>query len=268
MAAPFEHQPVETADGGRSVMAWNLQLWANGVDAKRPCRVEITWDIQGPTPGGMPEAQEEARLTDMAARLEGAMKRKASAKYALRLTGDGKQTHVFYTPARVGVVGRKDVSEAVRKMLAGFGDARARNPTFVVADDPEWTRILGIFESHDPEQWQADRALLVHMAKQRDAIMARRPVHHRATFQDRDQCRAFLQGARKLRFKSEGGPKQVGGAWVGSVVRKEPTLATYHLHAVVLKLKALVAQGEGVYDGWETEVVKRLDPEPLTAGKK
>jgi len=97
-----------------------------------------------------------------------------------------------------------------------------------------------------------------------DAIHERRIVAHRAYFAQREQCRDFLQEVRKLRFKADGGPKALpDGRFVAVVERLEPTLTTWHLHPVVLSVKALVVQNGGTYDGWETELIPSLTPPPL-----
>jgi hypothetical protein len=267
MKEPFEHQPLDNPSGGRSILSWNLHLWANGPDGKRPVRVDVSWPVRNPNPNGMPEDEEVEDLTTLQKNLVSLMKRRADAKYALGIVGDGVQSHVFYAPERVGFLRKKDLRDALGPALEDFGEDNGRELDVAFVEDAEWSRLLRIFASHDPLQWQADRALLLHMIKQRDAVGAKRPVAHRAHFDEREQCREFLQGARKLRFKSEGGPKQAKpgapGAWTGVVVRKEQTLLTWHIHPVVLSIKDIVTRAGGVYDGWEAEIVSRKDPEPL-----
>jgi hypothetical protein len=267
MKAQFEHHPIDNPGGNNTVIAWNLHLWELGADPRRPVRVEVAWAVAAPTPTGMPEGPEGAQLDQLADSLAAFMRRRAGAKDALRITGNGRQIHVFYAPATVGWLRRRPVREALAGALARYAEAKGRESVVTFADDPQWTKLLGIFSAHDPKQWHQDRDLLIHMIKQRDVVVAKRPVAHRAHFASREDCREFLQAARKARFKSEGGPKPAApgdpGQWTGVVVHSEPTLLTWHLHPVVLTVKALAEQHRGVYDGWEAELILRHDPEPL-----
>jgi len=263
----FEQQPIDNPGGGRTLLEWNSELWMDGCDRKRPLRVEVLWKLPNSTTG-LPEGADVKRVEDATGRLEGIVKRRAGGRYALRVTGDGQQEHVFYIPAKTGLVLKKDPRAGIEQAARKLGDSTGYPVEEVrFVEDPEWTRLLGIYERHDPEQWHSDRALMIHMIKQRDAVLARRAVHHKAVFPDRDSCRTFLQAARKERFKSEGGPKETDDGWIGRVVRKEAGVATWVIHPVVLVLKRLAEDAGGEYDGWSAEVIKRKDPEPLTAPK-
>ncbi len=262
---PFEQHPLDAVDGGpRSLMEWNSELWMDGVDPRRPLRLDVSFDLREPTPNGLPVGAESTYLRDLYPRLASFIRRKTSAKYAMRLSRGGRQEHVFYAPAKSGLLSRKDPLTALGGALPKFG---ANNGGYsmgvAVVDDPDWSRLMGIFSVYDPAQWHADRQLLIAMMKQRDAVMAKRPVAHKAHFAEREGCRLFLQAARKERFKSEGGPKKTKHGWTATVVRREQAVATWHIHPVVLMVKALASSAGGTYDGWEAELVARKDPVPL-----
>lgn len=267
MKDEFEVHAVDLKGGGRSVIAWSLAHWKAGADAARPLRLEVRARLAQPNAAGMPDDEEGDRLTRLQDKLPGVLKRKAKAKYAMRVAGEGEVVHVFYAPRTVGLLGKRDVLEVVRPLvdkLAGEFDLALDASAH---EDAQWSRLLTIFPSRDPEQYHTDRHVVLQMAKQRDALGAPRTVAHRAHFPDREGCREFFKDARKLKFKSEGGPRKAGaddpGAFTGVVLRKEPNIMTGHIHVVALTVKGLVEQHGGTYEGWEPELVKRTDPEPL-----
>ena len=106
---PFEQHPLDAVDGGpRSLMEWNSELWMDGVDPRRPLRIDVSFDLREPTPNGLPVGAESTYLRDLYPRLASFIRRKTSAKYAMRLSRDGRQEHVFYAPAKSGLLARKD----------------------------------------------------------------------------------------------------------------------------------------------------------------
>lgn len=267
MATPFELTPHDRPGGGKSIIAFDAYLWADGADARRPLRVEVTGPLNDPNAAGLAHGTELGDLTALQEQLDRLMRRRAKARYAMRVTGEGKQTSIFYVAASLGLVRKRDPREALPKAITRFSESIGRELTVTFHDDPGWSRLLEIYSAHDPDQWSADRQMLIQMAKKSDAIHARRPVAHRVFFPDRDACRDFLRDIRKLKFKGEGGPKKAGsgdpGEFVLVVVRPEPTIATFHLHPVVLSVKAAASQRGGVYDGWEVELIPSLQPPPL-----
>ncbi len=269
MKESFEGIPFDHPGGGKSLIEFNPYYWSDGVEPKRPVRVEISTDLRDPNGAGLAHGRELGDLATFQERLEILMKRKGSARYVMRVTGEGRQTNIYYIPAALGLLRKRDPRDALEPAIVSFGESCDRPLTVTFHDDPEWSRLLGIFETHDPAQWAWDRQMLVHLAKKRDAVHARRQVAHNVYFPSRDACRDFLRDIRKqLRFKSEGGPKKAApgkpGPFVIVVVRVEPTIATWHLHPVVLSVKRVAGQHGGVYDGWETELIKSLEPPPLS----
>ena len=271
MREPFEAVPLDLPGGGKSIIEFDVDLWSRGAQPRRPLRVDVTTELREPNAAGLVQGTDVGDLKLLQERLEVFMKRRASAVYAMRVTGERRQTSVFYVAASLGVLRRRDPREVLEPAISKFGAASGRELVATFHDDPEWSRLLSVYAAHDPAQWAADRQLLTHLAKQRDAIHARRAVAHRLFFPGRDAGRDFLREVRKLRFRGEGGPKPAAvgepGAFVLVVVRTEPTLATWHLHPVVLIVKAAALKHGGVYEGWETELVPSLEPPPLTAGK-
>jgi|GEM_PF-2099701 len=255
--------PQNLPGGGKAIVEWCRPLWLSGPDTRRPLRLDVTATVASPSPHGMPEGAELTALDNIAFRLKKALPGGA-AEHALTVTGAGERTWVYYLKPRLGLLKKQDARAALSATLEKVASDSELPVRSAWADDPEWSKLLGIFPAHDPEQWKSDQALLIHMAKQRDAIHSRRMVAHRAFFPDRDGCRGFLREARKLKFKSDGGPKPAaGGELCGLVERLEPTIATWHLHPVVLSVKALVLEHGGRYHGWETDLIESLEPPPL-----
>lgn len=261
-----EQQPVNLPGGGRSIIDWCRPMWMSAPDAKRPLRLEVTVAVDAPDAQGMAEGDEVTALDDVGFLLEKAVRSAGGGEHVMTVRGSGEQVFVFYLRAQAGLLKKRSAKEVLEPQIAKIGGRVGRDLRVAWFDDPSWSRLIDIYPAHDPARWKADRALLVHMAKARDAIHGRRAVIHRATFAEREQCRQFLQGVRKLKFKPDGGPRQTAsGKFVAILERVEPTIATWHLHPVVLSVKALAVEAGGTYDGWETDLIESLEPPPLTA---
>ena len=268
MKDPFEALPLDLPGGGKSLVEFNLRLWSAGGQPRRPLRVDVQTELREANAAGLPAGREPGDLLTLHEQLESLMKRRASAKYAMRVTGERRQTNIFYIPEKLGLLRKRDPRELLEPAIQAFGDKLGRPLCVTFHDDPDWSRLLGVYSVHDPEQWVMDRQMLVHMAKKRDAIHAHRSVAHRVYLPGREAARDFLREVRKLRFKGEGGPKTAAagapGPLVLVVVRSEPTIATWHLHPVVLSVKGAALRHGGVYHGWETELIPSLEPPPLS----
>ncbi|PKN59252.1 MAG: hypothetical protein CVU56_01885 [Deltaproteobacteria bacterium HGW-Deltaproteobacteria-14] len=259
----IEQQPLNLPGGGKALIEWCRPLWMSAPDARRPLRLEVTATVAIPDAIGMPEGPELTTLDNLEFKLGKALP--GGAEHVMTVTGGGERTWVYYLKAAVGLLKKQDPREALAPALAKLAASTELPVRVEWADDPGWTRLLGIFAAHDPAQWKEDRALFVHMLKASDAIRSRRVVAHRAFFPDREGCREFLRDVRKLKFKADGGPKETStGEFVGLVERLEPTIETWHLHPVVLSVKEIVLEHGGRYHGWETELIPSLVPPPLT----
>ena len=261
----IEQQPLNLPGGGKALIDWCRPLWLHGANPRRPLRLEVAATVLNPGPTGMPEGPELTPLENLEFKLTRLLTRRVKCDHVMTVTGASERVYVFYLAAHVGLLRKRSTREVLDPLLARLSETEGRPLRVAWFDDPAWSRLLGVFSAHDPAQWKTDRALLIHMAKARDAVHARRIVAHRAFFTERDACRDFLRDVRRLKFKSDGGPKDTAdGKLVVLVERLEPTIATWHLHPVVLSVKALVLEHGGTYDGWETELIPSLEPPPLT----
>jgi hypothetical protein len=252
------------AGGKKSLIEYSRPLWMQGADPSRPLRLEVTTDLRQPGGTGMPEGPEVVELDNLEHLLNGLVARRGSGVLCMRVSGSATRVYVFYLKAASGLFRKKAAREKLEPELARIGDKVGRELRVAWFDDPGWTRLLGVFSAYDPEQWLADRALLMHMVKAGDAVHARRSVAHRVYFTEREPCRDFLRDARRLKLKSDVGPKPTtDDRLLVRVERLEPTLATWHLHPVVLNVKALAQKYGGTYDGWEAEFIQTLIPPPL-----
>lgn len=261
----LEQQPKNLPGGGKAIIDWCRPLWLDGADARRPLRLEVTAQVRDPDATQMPHDDELTELDNLAFRIGKALPGGAGTEHAMTITGAGERTWIYYMKPRVGVVRKQDPRTVVPGALERLRDPTGAPLRLAWEDDPAWSKLLGIFEAHDPAQWREDRALMVHMIKANDAVHGRRVVGHRASFAEREQCRDFLRDVRRLKFKPDGGPKPTADGRLTTLVERiEPSIVTWHLHPVVLSVKALVLEHGGTYDGWETPLIPSLTPPPLT----
>ena len=265
--ADIESQPIDLPGGGKAIIDWHRTLWLDGGDSKRPLRLDVTTTLRSPGSTGMPEGEEAVEVDNLIFRVNQQVKRRANGLHVMTIRGGGKVVLVYYMAQSGGLLRRRPARDALIPALNALAAEGGHALTLDFAEDPTWTKLLSIFGDHDPTQWQSDRAQMIAMAKAGDGIHARREVAHRVDFPNREACPPFLKAIRRMKFKPDGGPKATASKtnWVVSFQRNEPTLATWHLHGVVLKVKALAREHGGRYRGWETELIESKIPPPLTA---
>lgn len=261
----IEQHPLQLPGGKKSLIEFSRRLFLDGPDPRRPLRAEVTIALRSPGPTGMPEGADAVELDNVAYLALKQLTGRGRGEHALTVTGAGARVLICYLPERVGLLRKRDPREVLTPALERIGREAGRELAVTFVHEPGWDRLLGIYPAHDPAQWQLDRALLMHMIKAGDAVHARREVAHKIYFPSRDASRDFLRQVRRLKLESRGAPRQLSeDRWVVMVSRLEPTLVTWHLHPVVLNVKAAAAAHGGTYDGWEAELVPSLVPPPLT----
>ncbi|TNF27853.1 MAG: DUF695 domain-containing protein [Deltaproteobacteria bacterium] len=250
----WDSYPIEK-DGRTHHVAWRVDLFEGAPDRTRPVRIDVILTLNAPDGDGLPDDAENAQLKELREALEYDIIEACDARYALRVTGGGRQVHTFYAPKAKGFFRKKrtpDLAVAAAKALA---EEFPSHPARVEhAEDEEWQRFLDAFPSTDPMQWFADARMVGQLAQAGDDLSGPREVAHWILFPDesaREQGAeaASAEGFEVLeRFPVEDAPEH---GFALTVRRVEPSVELMVLHPAVLTL-AKIAEGlGGVHHRWE-----------------
>jgi|GEM_PF-2841560 len=252
----WDSYPIDR-DGQTHHVAWRVDLFEAAPDRTRPVRIEVRLAVNAPDADGLPEEAENAQLVALREALEYDIVEDCDARYALRVTGGGRQVHTFYAPRTKGFFRKKKtgaIAEAAVKELAG--EFPEHPLTVEVGEDEEWQRFLDAFPSADPVQWFADARAVGALARGGDDLSGPRPVTHFILFpgeEAREQAaeQVVAEGFEVLeRFPVEDMPEH---GFALSVRREEPSIELMTLHSAVLTLAKIAEAVEGVHHRWEAE---------------
>lgn len=244
-------------EGHTEHVAWRVDLFQKAPDRSRPVRVEVALTLREPDEGGLPGEEEREALNALRDALEHDVVKATDGKYAARVTGAGRQVHVFYLPKTKGFFRKRGcevvAAEVARELASEFPD----HPLEVThAEDEEWDRFLELFPSPDAVQWFRDIVTINELLVGGDDLSGPRALTHSLYFPTEAAREALVaqvagDGFAVLdRFDaSEDEPEQAFGLTLGRV---EATLEPYVLHhRAVLPLVTATEALEGAYAGWE-----------------
>lgn len=238
-------------------VAWRVDLFQKAPDRSRPVRVEVALALREPDDGGLPGEEEREALSALRDALEHDLVKATDGKYAARVTGAGRQVHVFYLPRTKGFFRKRaceDVAVDIARELASEFPDHLLEVTH--ADDEEWDRFMTLFPSPDAVQWFRDMVTINELLTGGDDLGGPRALTHTLYFPTEAAREALAAEAAGDGFAvidrfdvSEDSPEQPFGLTLGRV---EATLEPYVLHhSAVLPLVKPTEALEGLYVGWE-----------------
>lgn len=199
---------------------------------------------------GMGSASEAAVLWPLEDRIVAAAARQLV--YVGRLRNSGAWQLAFY--GRAG-------GEASLAAIVGAIDLGGRTADVGSKSDPDWSYYSG-FLVPDPErrQWIEDRHLVETLVQHGDHLPAVREVNHWAYFPTAAARDAFVEDATERGFQLSSLPSGSGKELpFGANVDRDGSVELDSIHETVMMLVELTERHNGVYDGWETAVVRSGD---------
>ncbi len=199
---------------------------------------------------GLAGEDEGPRLTLIEEALEDSMTRFAAAVYVGCTTGGGTREFYFYGPME-GLV-----EAALLEVQETFSDY-----TFAggAQADEDWAQFLEtLCPSMDDERGLAIKRQLARMAESGDDPTRVRPISHWLSFPDEELRMFFLASLPPREFETETLETKEDGLmrwWVR--VEHKLDLDFMKLHEMMLRLTALAAEQQGVYDNWECGMMKK-----------
>ncbi len=205
--------------------------------------------MREPNERGLISEAEEAQLSFIEDRLEMEALRYRIGTYVGKIASAGEVTFFYYL---------KHEFEWPDVVGAAMGHFEGYAYTFGSGTDGGWDVYRRLLLP-TPAEWQMIRNHKVcdRLRESGDSLQLPRAIEHAAYFQTREGREAFSSaiGARGFQIREsdpEGGDEPPFGV---SFYRKDKPFY-YDIDELTLSLLALAEEHGGVYDGWETSVVK------------
>jgi len=261
----WDSYPVDR-DGNPHHVAWRVDLFEGAPDRTRPVRIDIALTINAPDSDGLPGSEELEVLNALRDALEYDVVEATDARYALRVTGGGRQVHTFYAPRAKGFFRKKPTpkvaAEVARALLEEFPHHALSVES---ADDEDWQTFLDAFPSTDAVQWFADARAVSALIASGDDLVGPRALTHWLLLPEeeaRESVAALANGqgyAVIERFPLPDAPEHGFGL---TVQREEPNLELATLHRAVMALVEAVEAHGGVHHRWEPAPSPNAPPRP------
>lgn len=221
----------------------DLGLKAGAPDPKRP-QILVVWAyLRYPDPDNAlaTDAEFEA-LGEMEDRLAEALSDRHGARYAGRITHEGRREFYFYSASASGM------EAAAKEALATFGNYRI---DYWSQPDPEWKQYLNVlFPKGASLRWMQDRDGVAALHKRGAAPGVAQALTHASSFSAPGKRLAFAGAVENAGFTVRAMSERPGARFdVRYELAQAPTLET--VFATTGLLTQLSEKHGGTYQGWE-----------------
>lgn len=221
----------------------DLGLKAAAPDRRRPQMLVIWVYLRYPDPGnGLSTDAEFDALGEMEDRLVDALRQSHGARYAGRITHQGRREFYFYSAAS------PEVAAAAKAALATFGNYRI---AYWSQPDPEWNQYLNVLYPKGASlRWMHDREGVEALHRRGASPDVARPLTHASSFPAPENRAAFAAAVQNAGFTVRALNEAPGKAFdVRYELVQVPALAT--VFATTGLLTQLSEKHGGSYQGWE-----------------
>lgn len=205
-----------------------------------------------PKPSGLSSSEESTVLFDLEDHLISRVVREMDAKFVGRITTQGRREFYLYASDPL------HNEQMLVNALEAFPEYRF---DWGVEEDPGWQQYLTVlYPSERNMQRIKNRRVLEVLEERGDQPDQLREVRHWAYFKETENREAFISEAQNLGFSlvSESTSNEGENRYGVCVARRERA-DQESIDSVVLDLFELAKAHTGEYDGWETEVVRKIN---------
>lgn len=229
----------------------NLGLFDHAPDVERRVSLRIATKLLDAHPNGLAEKNPDAidRLEeDLAETLAARM----NAAYVGRITQGGVRAFFFYASGSQG-------------LLQAAREVERRHPEYKLeagsVQDPKWDQYLQVmYPTPQVMRSMNNMKVLRALHEDGDDLSKPREVDHFAYFGSHEARTGFRREAAKLGFavrhEMNDADETSEALPFGLNVFREHLVDPENIDAITAELTALAERFEGVYDGWESPVVK------------
>lgn len=234
---------------GRASITLDLGWGYEGPPKDKPVRIIVRLACRDQSRWGLPAAEELDTLTALEDQAIGALSQsKGVVSVGAIQTGDSRDS-IFYAPAKHGIT--------VRQLAAIPADRRAE-PFLLIDDDPEWRLYLDVmFPSPDEHRRMMDEGVLRNLAESGDDHSIPRRVDHWIYFDDVADRPGFIAWCESNGYTTEQLiERDDDHDRAGVQIHHTSPVTPDVIHDTIASLVAAAEDAGGLYDGWETCVMK------------
>ncbi len=199
---------------------------------------------------GFPEEEGLPKLYEISDALTHHLDTQSDAVQVATFTHDGSRIEYFYL----------NNIEGVEDLLVEFYEARYPSEDYFISikEDDEWEYYLDfLYPNEEIINYMSDRNVVMALENEGDILVAPRRIDHWFYFNKDQEREAFIQEVFDLGFfidkKAE--IDHVDYPFQLQIYRDD-TAILEDLHDTTTELREMVEKHNGLYDGWETIVVK------------
>jgi uncharacterized protein (TIGR01619 family) len=222
------------------------------VDGLSDC-VTIRIPLRQPRSDGLPTREEFPRLNELEDALEGiCAQHEGTLRHVGRVTTNGIREFYFYS---------SEGTNAASEFSQVFGAFPDYVPEIEVEPDAEWALYFQLLFPSDREmQMILNERILRQLESVGDQPQVERDVVHWMYFPTEQSRQEFMEQVSQWGFQASAEPpSEESQLPFGVVVSRHQTADRFTIHETVLMLYDLTDRHGGIYDGWETAVVKADD---------
>ncbi len=208
--------------------------------------------FQNPRPDGLSSREESETLYKIEDALIARIINEYDAIFAGRITTQGRREFYFYSKKSVNFEASvEDVMNQFQKYVFETG----------IHQDQLWEHYLGLlFPSPEQHQLILDYRVLEHLEKEGDSLEEERPVQHWSYFRSTGERQSFVDEIEQGGFtiiKEHFTDNNELPHRYGVSYKRVDAVSYKDISKLTLPLFRLCNEHNGIYDGWETEVVKK-----------
>lgn len=227
----------------------DLSLQERAPDPSREWLLYVWVHFNNPRPDGLSDRNEAPTLFDISDALTNALRGTCDAVPWGTITTDGRREFYYYGHQCEGF--NFAVEEAMQKFEGYKIDVGTES-------DPQWHQYQNVLYPSDEELQRIKNHEVVEVLEKRgDVLSPPQPVRHWLYFDSAEQRAQFKEAAMRLHYHVGSQIETPGEQQpFGIVMERSQPVDPESIDEAVIELFRLGRQLGGMYDGWETEIVR------------
>jgi len=221
-------------------------------DKSRPYLLWVWVYMQAPRPDGLSSHEEAEVLWKLEDKLTAALEVRLDAIFVGRITTDGRREFYYYLSQPPG-----DGSE-ISRALHSFPEYEF---DWGKKHDPGWEQYFSVLcPSEEELETIKNERVLETLEEHGDRLEQEREVRHWAYFKTARDRETFVAGVRDLGYAVQSTSEDTKEPYPFQVcIGRTDRVDRDSINEIVFELFRLAKATNGLYDGWETEVVPSTD---------
>ena len=237
-------------EGKAGITTLRMDLMAQAPFKDYPYLLVVGFGFDPNPENGFPKKEDQEKIYEIDDHIIDFVDENTDGLHVGSFTFDGKRLSYFY------LTSANDIDQ---KLESFFNTQLPGTPPFIdVEEDKEWESYVEfLYPDKDILRYMADRDVVMQLEKHGDDLETPRRVDHWSYFKTMDDVSLFSAELLKLGFEvGEMGETTVGNDPYKCQFWRDEKVELMDIHQVTSELRVLAEKFNGVYDGWETRIIK------------